>query len=312
VPEPLITLPESVLTNLQNVYNTIPNRQKRPIRVRSSKTAVLILQALPEQKALTNFLAEIKTQLFASQNPGFARIDLNDFPEEVYQDIATLLCFGIGTPILPYDNKEPFWYPLTVDLNARPNRTHGVGENPFHIDYMNRQYPPEIIAFLGKRPDPLGGGYTELAPLKEAILSLSKQEYNFLSKPIFTYWKDEKTYKVGRHLNTFSIIPEDIDTGFIRFSTKMLPHLDGSNTVILKEQVRFTELIKQSLVNIKSRLDRNKVVFLVESKHLVFFNQRRLAHSRTELGKPQEKIPADKRRLMFQAYMITVGEGNHE
>lgn len=302
--EALIKLTESVIASLQIVYNNIPKRLKQPIRIRSKRAAEIISEIFPEEKAIANFISDIKTELLSPNHSGFVRIDLSHFSDEIYKDIATLFCFGVGVPILPYANKEPFWYPLTVDLKAHPNRTHGISENPFHIDYMNRRYPPEIIAFLGKRPDPLSGGYTALALLKEAALSLSEEEYDIISQPIFHYWKDESTYKLGRHLNTFSIIPENINTGFIRFSAKMLPHLDGSATVIIKEKTEYTNLIKKALLKMKQHLDHNKKVFLVDRKHLVFFNQRRLAHSRTELGKPQEKVPVNERRLMFQGYMI--------
>ncbi len=301
--EQLIKLPESVFSELKTVHSKIPERYRCPIRVRSTSISTLIVRMLSNQKTNADFVAKIRAKIFDSQSAGFVRIDLNMLPDEIYQDISTLLCFGIGTPILPYANNEPFWYPLSVNLDARPNRTHGVGENPFHIDYIARQYPPDVIAFLGHRSDPLGGGYTELAPLKEAALSLLEEEYDILSQPFFHYWKDENTYSLGRHLNVFSVIPQNTDTGFIRFSTKMLPHLDGSDTIILREKTGCTNLIKKGLEKMKNNLDLNKKVFLVDRKHLVFFNQRRLAHSRTKLGEAQGIVPIHERRLMLQGYM---------
>lgn len=242
--------------------------------------------------------------LYSNEDKGYIKLDLKPFKAAKLDitSVATLLCFAAGIPFSLYKNK-PYWEPLAVKLGARPNRMHGIGCNPFHIDLLTRSKPPEIIAFLGVRIDPLGGGYTELSDLLLAIKQLSSTEYELLSKKNFKYWPDNDVCHVGHHLTSYTIIPPNDIKGFVRYTAKMIPHLDGSNNVVVNKGSKYTIEIKQALENLHSILKQNALQFLIQPDELFLFNQRRFAHSRTELGKNQIDLPFNKRRLMMQAYL---------
>ena len=74
--------------------------------------------------------------------------------------IARPVAIELGAPIL--------WSPLGVDLTAHPARAHGVGMSPLHVDLMTWTHVPRAIALYCVRPDPAGGGASELADLCRA------------------------------------------------------------------------------------------------------------------------------------------------
>jgi hypothetical protein len=270
----------------------------------SSLIADHVKKVLDKNTNLFHFSKIVKNELYHSSGMGYVVLNLSIFRNNGYSlnDISSMLCFICGKPFLLYEDK-PFWLPLGVDLNAAPNRTHGVGCNPLHIDLISREKPPEIIVFLGKRSDPLGGGYTELADLKEASKELNKEEIKLLNMPIFTYWKDHNVCNVGKHINYFSIIPNNVNSEFIRYTAKMIPHLDGSNKVIKSDLVHLTDKVKEALKNFEKILSSKKQKLLVEKDHLLIFNQKKFAHARTKLGQEQSSVTDNERRLIFQSYI---------
>lgn len=263
-----------------------------------------IQAAVRETGELSRFAALINRRLFAAGESGYVLLDLDDCrdAETDAPMAATLVCHLAGNPFRIF-GKEPFWTPLNVKLEAAPNRTYGTGYNPYHIDLLKKTRPPEVIAFLCQRPDPLGGGYTELGLIGEAIRRLSDEDYRLLSQPIFKYWNDTGVYNVGGDLEYFSVIPPDPSNEFIRFNAKIIPHLDGSNTVVRDEATELTPALKQAYENLDQELRALTLRTRLATNEMLLFNQKRFVHARSPLGSDQGAIPADERRVILQGYV---------
>lgn len=269
-----------------------------------------IQAAVSESEPLGRFAALILRRLFAADESGYVLLRLDDFQDEEtdVQMVATLICHLAGEPFRIY-GKEPFWSPLDVRLEAAPNRTYGTGYNPYHIDLLKKTRPPEVIAFLCQRPDPLGGGYTELGLIGEAIRRLSEEDYRLLSQPVFKYWSDTAVYNVGGDLEYFSVIPQDPATDFIRFNAKIIPHLDGSDTVVRQEATALTHALKRAYENLENELKSLTLRTRLVTHEMLLFSQKRYVHARSPLGSNQEAVPAEERRVILQGYVHRVTAG---
>lgn len=281
-------------------YSTCFNSEKINLAIKK-----LINEYVNTNLELYNFRNSIYQQLFSQSEIGYSYLNLSTMPynNDELLAIANFICFLIGLPIKLY-NKGVFWEPLTVKLDAAKNRTHGTGENPLHIDLVNRKNTPDLIAFFGVRADPLGGGYTELANLIDAEDCLSASEIELLQMPIFKYWKDENVCHVGEHLDRYAILPKNIHEDTIRFTAKMIPHLDGTDTVIDDTAISLTKSIKSALEKYFKYLNDHKLRFLIEKNQLLIFNQKKYAHARSALGEHQETLLKDQTRLLLQGYIL--------
>lgn len=203
--------------------------------------------------------------------------------------------------VQPQKHLDNYWFPLVVDTKTNPERTHGVGLNSFHMDYINREFPPDFITFLCVRPDPMGGGTTYLSNISDAISVLNEREKEILKLPIFKYWKDEGTINLGENLSKFSILPND--NNFIcRFSAKMLKHFNGSSDILDEAYLFLTGEIHFAFKKLIDKLFENRIEIHLEKNQFVVFNQKRLLHARQELGENQKKIEISKRRRILQGY----------
>lgn len=202
--------------------------------------------------------------------------------------------------IQPQKKYNDFWYPLTVDSTVNPERTHGIGLNSFHIDYMNREYPPDFIIFICVRRDPLNGGSTFLSNISDAINHLNKTEIEILSKPIFRYWKDENTVGLGENMERFSIINDE--NSLCRFSVKMIKHIDGSDKIIDKKYLHRTPEILSAFKKIEYYLFKNKIEINLKSNEILIFNQKKIFHARQRLGDNQLDLKQINQRRLLQGY----------
>lgn len=186
-----------------------------------------------------------------------------------------------------------------MSLDAASNRTHGVSANPLHIDYVQRAQPPDVIMLLGVREDPLGGGASVIAPLEPARSSLSAQDVELLSTPYLRYWNDEGAKDVGQALERFALLDEP----WTRFTSKMLPHFDGSATVFVHESLDEQPRVREALLRFDASLSAHTTRARLMPGHLLIFSQRHFAHGREALGLDQASLPDYKRRLLRQAYV---------
>lgn len=214
------------------------------------------------------------------------------------EPLATAIGEGLGQLLDVYDDGQR-WSSLTVSLDAAPNRTHGVGENPLHIDYVQRTHPPDVIMLLGERDDPLGGGASLIAPFEQARSSLLAQDIALLSTPYLRYWNDEGAKDVGQALERFALF----DGPWTRFTSKMLPHLDGSATVFTQEALDEQPRVREALLRFEASLNAHASRARLMPGHLLIFSQRHFAHGREALGHDQATLPPHRRRLLRQAYL---------
>ncbi|WP_217561578.1 TauD/TfdA family dioxygenase [Streptomyces sp. GbtcB6] len=217
------------------------------------------------------------------------------------QDLTLGLLSALGTVLSVYPGLGP-WSDLTVHTDADPGRTHGVGENRLHIDMVDRDLTPRIIALYCVRDDPQGGGASALADMWSAVDSLSDGDREALKQSVYRYWTDEGVHGVGRSLERFPIVPQELTGGFpVRFTSKMGPHLEKG------------ELVDTNLVSADqaagafSRLA--EAVYAVRTTHrlqpgqVLVWDQQRYAHGRMPLGEGQAELPEDRRRLLRQTYV---------
>lgn len=211
--------------------------------------------------------------------------------ESALSSLGPILC------VYPHDG---VWSDLSVDLAADPQRTHGVGENPFHMDMVDRAFSPRYIALYCQRSDPREGGGSMLSDVRAALGRLPAPELDTLAKSAFSYWADQGVFGVGEHLERFPIVPPEPD-GFVRFTSKMLPHLEQGElydpTVVNPSDV--VSAFKSLTSEVKAGAFSHR---LGEGEMLVF-DQFRFAHARMPLGDGQEEVPEDARRLLRQTYV---------
>ena len=215
--------------------------------------------------------------------------------------LATLLV-SLCSPLEILEPSGDYWAPLTVKLAADPIRTHGTGRNDFHIDFLTKPRPPRLIAFLCIRPDPLGGGQTLLSDLQRSVAALDEESRAHLMRPSYRYWDDTQYRSLGEGLTAFSIIPHPGHEQIIRFTSKMLVHLDTAPSPVFDGGNEERPAAKSALMALKERIDSDEISFHLQPGQLLIFDQWRYAHARSELAPGQEQIPEESRRLLLQGY----------
>lgn len=247
-------------------------------------------------------LKRCRQQLLARESR-ILKFDLSQYDDATARRLASFICQGIGDVVLPVPYNNKLWYTLSVKLSVNPIRTHGTGVNPFHVDYLTREFPPKCIAFFGIRPDPMGGGQTSLGNVRYAVRQLKNHDHALLSEPYFTYFKDASVRHAGKYLDTFAIIPED-ERACIRYTFKMQYHLQHNPSAVLTGKgMQYRDAIMQALNALQDILRQTQVTFLVGRHELYLFNQLDFVHCRQELGPGQETLAPKKRRLLLQAYI---------
>jgi hypothetical protein len=205
---------------------------------------------------------------------------------------AHRICRQLGQP-LQVSGRTP-WYPLSVRLDAHPSRSHGIGPNPVHVDLLTRTRPPPILALFCVRPDPNGGGATELSDLVTASLRVGKRAFAELRRAVFSYWTDKDVINCGVSLKRFPVLPYRMGGEPIRFTMKMRPYLlsRGLPSASTKALRDFEAAVGEQLFSIR-----------LKPGELLVLRQHRWAHGRAALGPGQSDLPPAARRLLLQAYI---------
>lgn len=214
-------------------------------------------------------------------------------------DLAASLLSSLGTLLSIYPS-EGCWSDLGVRLDADPIRTHGTGENPLHVDLVDREFPPKYIALYCIRNDPHGGGATMLSDLWAACSELAEEDRSVLSEDRFSYWTDEGVHGVGDSLPTFPVLPSALRAGaVIRFTEKMATHLRrgllADPAILPAAAAAFDRLVE--------RVHHHASDYLLQPGQMIVFDQRRYAHGRRALGQRQDLVDMEARRLLEQAYV---------
>lgn len=210
---------------------------------------------------------------------------------------SALSSLGPITCVYPHDG---VWSDLSVNLAADPRRTHGVGENPFHMDMVDREFSPRYIALYCQRSDPRGGGGSMLSDVRAALERLSPPELDTLAKPAFSYFADQGVFGVGKHLERFPIVPPE-PNGFVRFTSKMLPHLEKGE--LFDPALASPSDVVSAFSSLTSEVKEGRFSYRLEEGEMLVFDQFRFAHARMPLGDGQENVPINARRLLRQTYV---------
>ena len=208
-------------------------------------------------------------------------------PEDVERSLTALMSL-VGHPLRVFD-KWPLWKPLGTNLTVEPMRAMGVGYNPMHIDVVNSTRPPDLVALLCVRPDPLGEGYSLVASLREAVRRLPEDVIARLAEPVYRDGAFYDLSGVGEEYAPFPIIdgaPER--DGFVRFTAKMLVGRDPDDPYTVAARALEAELLA------------SRQRFLLGAGEVLVVNQHLVCHGREALGDDQVALPPERRRLLKQ------------
>lgn len=184
--------------------------------------------------------------------------------------------------------RHPLWKPLKTDLERPPGRSSGIGENSLHIDCVNMENPPRVVALHCLRSDPAGGGASRLAPTSK-VAEQPPEVLAVLREALFDEGQAYDLQHVGMCLERFSVLPAE-DSGWVRWSGRLTEKVYSS---VVTEALRATEA---TLASVTLR------VMLTPGQTLVV-DQRRWFHGRDALGPNQADLPEDARRLLVQCYI---------
>ncbi|MCK0473044.1 TauD/TfdA family dioxygenase [Halalkalibacter sp. APA_J-10(15)] len=255
-----------------------------------------------------NFPAEeiekLKSNVVNEDGSGYVFIDLKELCSN-YEELLIMnfiLLNIIGKPLWHKEN-NPIWFNLKVKTDVNPIRTHGVGKNPLHMDFLTFESYPKVISFLSVRRDPLMGGGSLLCDMKKVFSKLNKRENALLKSKLFKYWIDKDIVNLGKALENFSIIENKDGNEVYRYTEKMLPHLEDGRDVLNEEGL----IHKEELINIFNKIkkisEKYTLEILLEPYQTLIFNQQRIAHGRSPLGENQNNLNEDQMRLIVQTYL---------
>ncbi|MGW6027409.1 TauD/TfdA family dioxygenase [Streptomyces sp. NPDC055099] len=212
-------------------------------------------------------------------------------------DLALSLLSNLGTVLSLYPGRG-CWDELTVRDDVDPGRTHGVGENRLHVDLVDRDHTPRLIALYCVRSDPAAGGASALCDLHQAVGDLDGADRELLERPVFSYFTDHGVHGVGEGLAHFAVLPRRLDGSEpIRFTSKMLPHLQRGELIDSDSQ-----RVAAAFGRLVAAAEARRTTIRLQPGQLLVFDQWRYAHGRMPLGPGQSGLPPDQRRLLKQAY----------
>lgn len=253
------------------------------------------LITLPNDVAdLDSISLQIQQHLYRINGRGYLVLD-NVIPNfdrtcsDQVVDRLTALSRCLGYPLKAVD-ALPLWQPVAVNLETEPFRAGGIGYNPFHIDLVNTEFPPDLTALFCVRDDPHEGGVNFVSNLQTAVSQLSEADRKILRQPIFREGQFYGLSHVGGELNPFSVLNPQQHHWQVRFSGKMIPSMpDGAE--------------QQALQRLESRLIQNQEAVSLQPGQLLVMNQRLIAHAREPLGANQAQLSEDHRRLILQLFL---------
>jgi Taurine catabolism dioxygenase TauD, TfdA family len=218
---------------------------------------------------------------------GFVIIELaaliNLYSPATAASATTLLLSSFGSPLRIFEN-IPYWRRIEVDLNRPPERSGGAGKSPLHMDFVNAENPPDIVCLLCLRPDPSGGGASLVSEISGIEDLLSTSDICSLMSSRFNDGKVDKLRGVGKDFNPFPVIAPDSFWKY-RFTGNLIHAAPDSQALA-------------ALQKASNILDSRAVNFVLEQGELLVMNQHRVVHGRGALGKGQENISTNKRRLL--------------
>lgn len=184
--------------------------------------------------------------------------------------------------------RHPLWKPLVSDLNRPAGRSSGVGENSLHIDCVNMEHPPSIVALHCLRSDPAGGGASRLAPTAE-VMDQAPAVREVLHQALFDEGQAYDLQHVGDCLAQFAILPSD-GSGWVRWSGRLL-------------EKPYPAAVADALIATDAKLSSATRRVLLSPGQTLVIDQRRWLHGRDALGPSQDSILENSRRMLVQCYI---------
>jgi hypothetical protein len=209
--------------------------------------------------------------------------------------VATAILAELAVPFQPF-TRWPLWKEIGTSLDAIPGRSTGTGYNAFHMDLVNATRPPDYTTLLCIRPDPLGGGPSILSDARAAVSRLTPSSRALLADKAYRYGSFYDLSDVGGEYTPFAVLDnEPADTGFVRFTAKMLaePGLQEAHASAARE--------------LAGHLPAGQTSFTLQRGDLLIMNQHRCLHGREPLGTGQEDLPPTARRLLLQLFLRSTG-----
>ena len=209
--------------------------------------------------------------------------------------VATAILAELAVPFQPF-TRWPLWKEIGTSLDASPGRSTGTGYNAFHMDLVNATRPPDYTTLLCIRPDPLGGGPSILSDARAAVSRLTPSSRALLADKAYRYGSFYDLSDVGEEYTPFAVLDnEPADTGFVRFTAKMLtePGLGEAHASAARE--------------LAGHLAAGQTPFTLQRGDLLIMNQHRCLHGREPLGTGQEDLPPTARRLLLQLFLRSAG-----
>jgi Taurine catabolism dioxygenase TauD, TfdA family len=211
--------------------------------------------------------------------------------------VATAILAELAVPFQPF-RRWPLWKEIGTNLDADPGLSTGTGYNAFHMDLVNATRPPDYTVLLCIRPDPLGGGPSILSDARAAASRLTPENRALLAGSAYRYGSFYELSDVGNEYKPFPVLDsEPADTGFVRFTAKMLsePALEEAHASAARE--------------LAGQLINGQTSFTLQRGDLLIINQHRYLHGREPLSDGQEDIPPAGRRLLLQLFLRSNGTG---
>lgn len=221
-------------------------------------------------------------------NAGYAVINTGITSLEEIYEVEKALDY-LGTLYRIFE-RHPLWKPLNVDTSRPPGKSSGTGHNSFHIDCVNMEQPPRLVALHCLREDPLGGGTNILAPLSVIRQDASEECRKILRLPVYDEGESYKLKNAGKCLRRFPILPSQNPNDWCRWSGRFLEH-------------QYSDSVRKGLKEADSLLESNKLRVHLSPGMTLVVDQLKFAHGREALGPNQESVPESRRRLLVQCYI---------
>ncbi|MFA6981296.1 MAG: TauD/TfdA family dioxygenase [Ignavibacteriaceae bacterium] len=284
---PVIKINESDRAGMKSLLQKL---QKQSFNFNSCNIDLSLFKTIRNEINNTHFPYLLEaSEVLRLSNKGYLIIDFGkDF--DFYSNLKATLAIVLCSIVYPFGIFEKFglWKEIGVDLTKEPNRSSGVGYNPFHIDFVNTTNPPFYSILFCIRQDPNGGGQTIVSNFLKVIEELSKEELVRLEKSIYSEGSFFGLQNVGIEYNPFPILQiNSVSETILRFTSK----------------INSEQNLDISLVNkIEKLLIKNQDTFLLEKNQLVIFNQRIVCHGRLALNGQQSLVNQNDRRLLLQTF----------
>lgn len=199
---------------------------------------------------------------------------------------ASQVLGGLGTPIRIFAG-QPTWRALRSDPQRPAGSSGGWGAQPTHMDFVNAQFPPELVCLYCYRDDPGGGGASVLSPVA-VTERLSTDDLQALARHVYRDGVVRDLCHVGVDINPFAVWnPGERFT--VRWSGKLVGSVTGPAE-------------REALQRMSALLGEAEQELRLRPGEMLVIDQHRVVHGRRALGTLQDAAEAGTARLLMHAF----------